>query len=248
MLRTALVATGAVLFFGVYSSAQADSSELEDMLQAIVAMTEYSQDYTGVRAIDESVIKALRSVDRSRFVAEEQRRYAFANQPLGIGHGQTISQPFIVALMTHMLDVKLTDRVLEIGTGSGYQAAILGELAEQVFTIEIIEALALEAKERLKRLGYKDVFVKTGDGWFGWPDEAPFNKIMITAVAPDPPPKLLEQLSEGGRMIAPIGDYDGYQELILFEKDETGAISQRMVLPVRFVPMTGKAAQENQIE
>lgn len=206
-------------------------------------MTRFSVDYTGVSSIDPSVVSALRQVDRSKFVPEEQRRFAFANQPLEIGHGQTISQPFIVALMTHVLELKSTDSVLEIGTGSGYQAAILAELADSVYTIEIVEPLAKEAETRLVRLGYENVSVRVGDGWFGWPENAPFDKIMVTAVAPKLPPELVSQLKIGGKMVLPVGDYDGYQELVLVEKISESELDRRIVLPVRFVPMTGEAAQ-----
>ncbi len=206
-------------------------------------MTRFSVDYTGVSSIDQSVVNALRSVDRSEFVPEEQRRFAFANQPLEIGHGQTISQPFIVALMTHVLELESTDNVLEIGTGSGYQAAILAELVKNVYTIEIVEPLALEAERRLEQLGFENVYVRVGDGWFGWPENAPFDKIMVTAVAPKLPPELLSQLKIGGKMVLPVGDYDGYQELVLVEKTSEYEVGRRVILPVRFVPMTGEAAQ-----
>ena len=213
------------------------------MLREIVSMTRFSVDYTGVSNIDPPVISALRRVDRSEFVPEEQRRFAFANQPLEIGHGQTISQPFIVALMTHVLELKSSDRVLEIGTGSGYQAAVLAELVEDVYTIEIVEPLALEAERRLIGLGYENVAVRVGDGWFGWPEYAPFDKIMVTAVAPKLPPELVSQLKIGGKMVLPVGDYDGYQELVLVEKTNESELKRRVILPVRFVPMTGEAAQ-----
>ena len=213
------------------------------MLQEIASMTRFSVDYTGVSSIDQSVVNALRRVDRSEFVPEEQRRFAFANQPLEIGHGQTISQPFIVALMTHVLELESTDDVLEIGTGSGYQAAILAVLVENVYTIEIVEPLAREAESRLEDLGYENVAVRVGDGWFGWPERAPFDKIMVTAVAPKLPPELIAQLKVGGKMVLPVGDYDGYQELVLVEKTSESELERRVILPVRFVPMTGEAAQ-----
>ena len=213
------------------------------MLQEIASMTRFSVDYTGVSSIDQFVVNALRRVDRSEFVPEEQRRFAFANQPLEIGHGQTISQPFIVALMTHVLELESTDDVLEIGTGSGYQAAILGVLVENVYTIEIVEPLAREAESRLEDLGYENVAVRVGDGWFGWPERAPFDKIMVTAVAPKLPPELIAQLKVGGKMVLPVGDYDGYQELVLVEKTSESELERRVILPVRFVPMTGEAAQ-----
>ena len=228
---------------GICACHDADPARTETMLREIASMTRFSVDYTGVRSIDRSVIDALRHVDRSEFVPEEQRRYAFDNEPLEIGHGQTISQPFIVALMTHVLELTTTDKVLEIGTGSGYQAAILAELVDSVYTIEIVEPLAREAERRLERLGYDNVSVRVGDGWFGWPENALFNKIMVTAVAPKLPPELLRQLKVGGKMVLPIGDYDGNQELVLVEKTSDSEVTRRVILPVQFVPMTGEAVQ-----
>lgn len=213
------------------------------MLDEIQSMTIASFDYTGVKAIDAAVIAVLGDVDRKLFVPVESVRYAFENRPLAIGHGQTISQPFIVALMTHVLEIEEADTVLEIGTGSGYQAAVLAGLAEHVYTIEIVAALASEAKNRLVELDYLNVSVRQGDGWFGWPEHAPFDKIMVTAVAPKVPPELVDQLKVGGRMVLPVGEYDGYQELVLIHKTSESTTEQKTVLPVRFVPMTGEASQ-----
>ena len=241
MLRLPLVCTVIVVGLATYACANAERAEV--MLNDIANMTRYSEDYTGIAKIDDSVMGVLRKVDRAQFVPVEQRQFAFANQPLGIGHGQTISQPFIVALMTHVLAVEKTDRVLEIGTGSGYQAAVLGELAEHVYTIEIVEALALQAQDLLQELEYSNVTVRVGDGWFGWPNEAPFDKIMVTAVAPKLPPDLIAQLKPGGKMVLPVGEWDGYQELVLVEKSDAGEVRQKVVLPVRFVPMTGAARE-----
>lgn len=241
MRSTVFIAVVAVLLQGANSFAA--NGGTERMLAEIAEMTRYSVDYTGVREIDAEVVEAMRLVDRAAFVPEEQRVFAFANRPLEIGHGQTISQPFIVALMTHMLDVQKSDVVLEIGTGSGYQAAVLAKLAKTVYTIEIVEALAQSAAERLLNRGYENVSVRVGDGWFGWPEVAPFDKIMVTAVAPKLPPQLLDQLRVGGTMVLPVGEYDGYQELIFVEKLPDGDVHERVILPVRFVPMTGEAAQ-----
>ncbi len=213
------------------------------MLNDIASMAEYTAGYTGFDQLDESVMEALRQVNRADFVQSENRRFAYVNRPLPIGHGQTISQPFIVALMTHVLEIEITDKVLEVGTGSGYQAAILGELADRVFTIEIVEPLALQARERLADLAYDNVFVKVGDGWFGITDEAPFDKIMVTAVAPSMPQMLLDQLKVGGKLVLPIGEYDGFQELVLVEKLTSDRTEQRSILPVQFVPMTGEASK-----
>ncbi|MYD42731.1 MAG: protein-L-isoaspartate(D-aspartate) O-methyltransferase [Gammaproteobacteria bacterium] len=213
------------------------------MIAEIMEMTRYSEDYTGVSAIDSAVLEAMREIDRSAYVPKESRAFAFANRPLGIGHGQTISQPFIVALMTHLLNVQGTDTVLEIGTGSGYQTAVLAKLAAEVYTIEIVEALAKSAAALLQERGFANVSIRTGDGWFGWEEHSPFDKIMVTAVAPKLPPKLVDQIKVGGVMVLPVGEYDGYQELMLVKKVSDTDIEQRIVLPVRFVPMTGEAAQ-----
>ena len=211
------------------------------MLVAIAEMTTATSDYTGISEINGEVMSALYEVDRARYVPDSMQPYAYVNRPLGIGYEQTISQPFIVALMTHVLDISAEDVVLEIGTGSGYQAAILAELASEVFTIEIVEELAYSASLRLKELGYENVHVRAGDGWHGSPSEAPFDKIIITAVAPQIPPLLFQQLKEGGLMVLPIERAGGYQELILVEKLADDKSTSRSLLPVRFVPMTGEA-------
>ena len=186
---------------------------------------------------DERVLAAMRTVPRHEFVPEEQRHIAYDDSPLPIGHGQTISQPYIVALMTEQLRPQPQDRVLEIGTGSGYQAAVLSGLVKEVFTIEIIAPLAKRAETDLRRLGYTKVFVRAGDGYKGWPEQAPFDSVIVTC-APDQVPRLLvEQLKEGGRMVIPMGPEGGVQELYLLEK-RGGEVKQKAILPVRFVPMT----------
>jgi protein-L-isoaspartate(D-aspartate) O-methyltransferase len=190
---------------------------------------------------DPRVLSALRKVERDRFVPEEYLDSAYADQPLPIGEGQTISQPYIVALMTELLDLKGDEKVLEIGTGSGYQAAILAELAKEVYTIEIVESLASMANKRLLALGYKNIRVKVGDGYLGWPEAAPFDAIIVTA-APDHIPKpLIEQLKEGGRMVVPVGTYA--QELKKIVK-RSGKIETTDVIPVVFVPMTGEGVKQ----
>ena len=190
--------------------------------------------------VEESVLAAMRKVPREEFVPEELRAASYDDRPLPIGYEQTISQPFIVAFMTQQLRPQSGDRVLEIGTGSGYQAAILAELVAEVYSVEIIEPLAKTAETTLQRLGYKNVHVKAGDGYKGWPEHAPFDCVIVTC-APDHVPKpLVEQLKEGGRMIIPVGSL-GEQDLYLVEK-ENGELRQRAVSPVRFVPMTGEAA------
>ncbi len=183
------------------------------------------------------VAEALGSVPRHLFVPPGQVSAAYDNSALQIGHGQTISQPLIVALMTELLDPQPHHRVLEIGTGSGYQAAVLSPLVERVYGVETIKALAESATHRLLDLGYSNVAVRHGDGRYGWPEEAPFDGIIVTAAAADLPPALVAQLKPGGRMVAPLGAHSFAQELWLFEKPKTGPLQGRMVLPVAFVPL-----------
>ncbi len=203
------------------------------------AMVEQQIIARGVK--DPKVIRAMETVPRHKFVPPEEAPFAYQDEPRPIGHGQTISQPYIVAFMTEQLHIKPTDRVLEIGTGSGYQAAILAQLADSVFTIEIIPELAREAAERLKALGYDNVLVKQGDGYNGWPEKAPFDAIIVTAAPPKIPPPLLDQLKKGGTMVLPVGEY--VQELVVVKKSSSGMAMQN-ILPVRFVPMTGKVQKE----
>jgi protein-L-isoaspartate(D-aspartate) O-methyltransferase len=188
--------------------------------------------------LDRPVMDAMAAVPRHRFVPDGQVEQAYQNRPLPIGRGQTISQPYIVAFMTDLLKVRKGDRVLEVGTGSGYQAAVLASIAGKVYTIEIVKALADEARERLMRLGYANVEVRAGDGYAGWPEAAPFDAIMVTAGAPHLPPALVEQLKPGGRMVIPVGPASAVQSLTLVEKRADGSVTQRDVLPVRFVPLT----------
>jgi protein-L-isoaspartate(D-aspartate) O-methyltransferase len=183
------------------------------------------------------VLEAMRKVPRHVFVPESQRGNAYEDGPLPIGHGQTISQPYIVAFMTQALDVRATDRVLEIGTGSGYQAAVLGELAKEVYTIEIVTPLAERARETLTALGYRNVHVRAGNGYLGWPEQAPFDRVIVTAAPDEVPPALVDQLSAGGLMAIPVGTID--QELRILRKTAAG-LETLQTLPVRFVPMTGK--------
>ncbi len=185
------------------------------------------------------VIEAMRTTPRHEFVPLSQRQYAYLDMALPIGEGQTISPPFIVAYMTEQLDPQPTDRVLEIGTGSGYQAAVLSSLVKEVYTIEIVESLAQRAAQTLKRLQYDNVFVKAGDGYLGWPEKAPFDKIIVTCSPERVPPPLVEQLREGGRMIIPLGQR--YQQVFYLLKKEKGQLVQEALKPALFVPMTGKA-------
>ncbi len=189
---------------------------------------------------DPNVLKAMRVVPRHAFIRFSEQRYAYVDHPLPIGYDQTISQPYIVAFMTEALKLNPNSKVLEIGTGSGYQAAVCAEIAQQVYTIEIVEGLAKRAKKCLKELGYPNVFVRFGDGFFGWPDVAPFDAIIGTAAARRIPPPLLEQLKPGGRMILPVEGSFGFQHLVVITKDDKGNLRKRNVMPVRFVPMTGE--------
>jgi protein-L-isoaspartate(D-aspartate) O-methyltransferase len=198
--------------------------------------TEMVHDQIRSRGItDEKVIAAMQKVERHRFVPAEYRAEAYEDYPLPIGDGQTISQPYIVAFMTEALELKPTDKVLEIGTGSGYQAAILAGICDSVYTVEIFQSLALSAITVLNELGYLNVSVKVGDGYQGWAEHAPYDGIIVTCAPGQIPEKLQQQLAEGGRMIIPIGG-DYTQELILLEKGN-GKIQKKNVLPVRFVPM-----------
>jgi protein-L-isoaspartate(D-aspartate) O-methyltransferase len=186
---------------------------------------------------DTEVLRAMRAVPRHRFVPREEAGNAYDDRPLPIGHDQTISQPYIVALMTELLTLQKHDRVLEIGTGSGYQAAVLAQIVDTVFTIEIVKPLAESAAERLRTLGYGNVVVLCGDGYNGWPDRAPFDGIIVTAAADQIPDPLIRQLKEGGRMVIPAGEPWAVQELLLVEKKD-GKVTTESVLPVRFVPLT----------
>lgn len=186
-----------------------------------------------------AVLKALRETPRHLFVPEALRRSAYNDHPLPIGHGQTISQPYIVASMTELLGVRPGDKVLEIGTGSGYQTAILARLAGRVYSMEIVGPLAKEAAARLKEMGLRNVEVRAGDGYRGWPEEAPFDRIIVTAAPPELPPALLAQLKNGGRLVAPVGRE--WQELVVVDKDLDGRIRQRTEYPVVFVPMVPRA-------
>ncbi len=193
---------------------------------------------------DERVLEAMRTVPRHVFVPENVRSRAYADSPLPIGFGQTISQPYMVAAMTEKLEVTPESKVLEIGTGSGYQAAVLGQLTPHVFTIEIVEPLAERAGKVLEEQGYTHVETKAGDGYFGWEEHAPFDAIIVTAAAGHVPPPLWKQLKRGGRMVIPIGGQGQLQRLILLTKTEEGKRRSEALMPVRFVPMTGKVRKE----
>ena len=196
--------------------------------------------YIDKKTLDPRVMQAMSKVPRHEFVSLAYRPVAYKNHPLPIGHGQTISQPYIVALMTDLVAVKPGDKVLEVGTGSGYQAAILAELTDKVFSIEIIKPLAEKASAVLKKLNYRHVTTRSGDGYYGWKEQAPFDAIVVTAAASHIPPPLINQLKPGGRMIIPVGTQFMVQHLVVVEKRADGKIKTRQILPVRFVPLTGQ--------
>ena len=222
-----------VLFFLLFSISCTQNDPNFDRLRKLMIKNQLQS--RGIR--DDAVLKVMRSVERHNFVPENYRDRAYSDGPLPIGHGQTISQPYIVAFMTEQLQVSSQHKVLEIGTGSGYQAAILGELAKHVFTIEIIPELAEGAKNILNHLSYKNITVRAGDGYKGWPEEAPFERIMVTAAPTEIPQTLIDQLAPGGRMILPVGAQFLVQYLWVIEKDDQGTVTKEKILPVRFVPM-----------
>jgi len=214
-------------------------SDSEQMLRDIEKELLLTRNHIGKHAFDGRVMAAMKRVPRHEFVPEHLRYLAYCNGPAPIGLGQTISQPYIVALMTDLLDPKPCDTLLEIGTGSGYQTAVLSELAGRVYSVEIIENLANLAKKRLAGLGCGNVEVRNGDGYFGWPEHAPFDGIIVTAAAPRIPQPLLDQLRVGGRLVLPVGLPYSYQELRVLKKKENNQIESRSILGVSFVPMTG---------
>lgn len=235
-----LVLTLGVAPGGVSLAAEDYTEARRQMVQIIERDIMDTSLYLDKEALDPRVMQAMGKVARHEFVPPDEIPYAYENRPLGIGHGQTISQPYIVAVMTDLLKVSPVSKVLEIGTGSGYQAAILAELADQVYSIEIIEPLGKQAASRLSRLGYRNVQTRIGDGYYGWPAEAPFDAIVVTAAASHIPPPLIKQLKAGGRMVIPVGSRFMTQELLLVTKQEDDRITTRQILPVRFVPLTGK--------
>ena len=209
-----------------------------EMVADIAAMARSTAFETSRPVFSERVMAAMGKVPRHRLVPPEQVRYAYENRPLPIGHGQTISQPYIVALMTDLLQPKPTDVVLEVGTGSGYQAAVLAELVAKVYTIEIVEPVARRAAAQLAELGYTNIATRVGDGYNGWPEAAPFDGIVVTAAAPLVPQPLVAQLKPGGRLVIPVGGQWQVQELTVIEKQADGSTTTRRTIPVRFVPLT----------
>lgn len=212
----------------------------EELIEQIRDDVRTSSVVLGKSRLDDNVLKAMATVPRHEFVPEKHRHQSYRNRPLPIGYGQTISQPAIVAMMTDLLQLESTDKALEIGTGSGYQAAILAELVEQVFSIEIVPELAERAAVDLERTGYLNVTTREGDGYYGWEEEAPFDAIIVTAASDHIPPPLLKQLKPGGRMVIPVGSRFMVQHLVLVTKDGDDNIVTEQLLPVRFVPLTGQ--------
>lgn len=226
---------GVQVVLGQGSPALADSDRQAERQALVQSLRGVAPD---LMIDDPNVRAAMLRVPRHRFVPDGLQDQAYLDKPVPIGHGQTISQPTVVALMTQLADVDDTHKVLEVGTGSGYQAAILAQLTDQVYTIEIIEPLARDAGERLANLGYDRIRTRLGDGYYGWPEQAPFDRILVTAAAAHIPPPLLEQLKPGGRMVIPVGPRWGAQTLMLVTKDQAGETTTESLLPVRFVPLT----------
>ena len=228
-----------LLFFGaIVFSVYAEEDEYAKRREGMVSLTIENR---GVH--DEAVLKAMRTVPRHEFVPEALQKNAYEDRPLPIGMGQTISQPYIVAYMTELLELTPEAKVLEIGTGSGYQAAVLAEIIDEVYSIEIFEELGAVAKERFQRLKYKNVTSKVGDGYYGWEEFAPFDGIIVTCAADHIPPPLIQQLKPGGKMVIPVGGVFQVQRLMLVLKDEQGKVSSKNMLPVRFVPLLGQSGK-----
>lgn len=239
--KTVLIIT-LYFFVGFDSALYAEDDYAQrrhDMVRIIEADVRATSLYLDKKALDPRVMTAMDTVPRHEFVPFPERRFAYTNRPLPIGHGQTISQPYMVAVMTDMLKPKSHHQVLEIGTGSGYQAAMLAELVKEVFSIEIIKPLAEQARTRLARLGYSNIQTRIADGYYGWQEHAPFDSIVVTAAASHIPPPLLKQLKPGGRMIIPVGSTFMVQQLVLVEKSKTNKVTVSQIMPVRFVPLTG---------
>ena len=234
-----LIAPLFALVLGSAGAAQAQT----DVADAQSAMIDRIEAHAGTATVEDGniapdVLEAMAQIPRHEFVPEGQRPYAYQDRPLPIGHGQTISQPFIVAMMTDLLNLDSGDTALEVGTGSGYQAAVLSPLADEVYSIEIVPELGRRAAATLDRLGFQNVDTRVGDGYYGWPEAAPFDGIVVTAAASHIPPPLVEQLATGGRMVIPIGGAFSVQQLMLVEKQPDGSVTTRELLPVRFVPFT----------
>ena len=235
------IAVGLCLVATVNACASDDdmTAERQRLLEKIEAEVRMTAPELGFARLDPRVAEAMLRVPRHAFVPSAQRALAYANHPPPIGSGQTISQPYIVAIMSQLLDVGPGDRVFELGTGSGYQAAVLADMGVEVYSVEIVPELAERAVANLQAAGYPQVQVRAGDGWLGWPEAAPFDGIILTAAAPTIPEQLIAQLKPGGRLVMPIGERNGVQQLAIFDKEEDGGLRRRDLLPVRFVPVTG---------
>src|SRR5919106_4588959 len=237
-LRLSALFLLAVTLAGPSTPQDRHSAQRARMVAEIAAMARETARATGRPSLSPAVMAAMGSVPRHRFVPSVQQAFAYDNRALPIGEGQTISQPFLVALMTDLLDPKPGHTVLEVGTGSGYQAAVLAELVAKVYTIEIVEPLGRRAMQLLSELGYRNVEVRIGDGYNGWPEAAPFDSIVVTAAPAEIPKPLIDQLKPGGRMVIPAGGSYGWQYLLLVEKQPDGTSTTKRTLPVRFVPLT----------
>jgi protein-L-isoaspartate(D-aspartate) O-methyltransferase len=242
LLRPLVTAIAALLLACATQAATAEPEATArlDMVRTIEVIARENNGSATPTTLDARVLEAMRRVPRHAFVPVGQRELAYTNRPLPIGYGQTISQPYIVSLMTSLLRFVKRSRALEVGTGSGYQAAVLADLGHQVYTIEIVSELAEQAAKRLSGLGYDAVHARQGDGYYGWPEAAPFDGIVVTAAASQIPPPLLEQLKPGGRMVIPIGAAFLVQQLMLIEKLADGSIRTEALLPVSFVPLVGR--------
>ncbi len=239
VVASLLAVAAFALMLDAASAGDSYQAQRKNMIRLIEADVRATSVYLKRSALDERVLDAMARVPRHEFVPSDVVDQAYRNRPLPIGHGQTISQPYIVAIMTDLLELEPGQKVLEIGTGSGYQAAILAALDTRVWSIEIIEALGQRARALLQRLGYENVETRIGDGYYGWPEQAPFDAIVVTAAASHIPPPLVKQLNVGGKMIIPVGSRFSTQELILITRINEQEVVTRQVLPVRFVPLTG---------
>jgi len=234
----------AALLVPAQGSGRNDEAEYTEMRREMVSdLKRYTRrfgDESGSPTLSDDVWASMETVPRHQFVPANEQDYAYENRPLPIGYGQTISQPYIVALMTDLARAGKDDVVLEIGTGSGYQAAVFSKIARHVYTMEIVEPLAEAAEERLRKLGYTNVTTRSGDGYYGWAEHAPYDVILVTAASTSIPPPLITQLKPGGRMVIPVGEVFFTQQLLLLEKDAEGKVTTQHILPVRFVPLTGE--------
>lgn len=239
MTRPFIIAMLLTMAPGHAAGAEEDYGRMRnEMAEEIKDMAMDTRDYLGNGNLDSRIIEVMQKVPRHEFVPEAYRQHAYRNRALPIGNEQTISQPYIVALMTDLANVDQESVVLEVGTGSGYQAAVLAELVKHVYSIEIIEALGKTARETLERLGYDNITLQIGDGYHGWPEHAPFDAILVTAAPEEVPEPLIEQLKPGGRIVIPVGPRNRTQSLRVLEKDASGTVKERDVLPVGFVPLT----------